>query len=232
MPETVFVSGADFGVGAMPSMEAVLGVDAALPAPPDTTKGNAKGNKGSRKKGKGKGGQGGEPSADGSNPPPDPEAVTTPLTKAKALAKAVFLGMISMIVSMFVSRRAIPQVKHKHIRKYHIYIYLFMYIKCCLDMYIFKHAPRLKEAEEARTLNVSIEGMECSGELCAALKTHAENQTNLYRKLSVLIANNVNTDQEYQQYFDTAAANSSWFKTRKKVANSMKAAGSTSAAGN
>ena len=43
--------------------------------------------------------------------------------------------------------------------------------------------PRLKEAEDARTLCVSIENVECSGPLREALLQHAASMTELYRTL-------------------------------------------------
>ena len=41
--------------------------------------------------------------------------------------------------------------------------------------------PRLKEAEDARTTCVSIEGLECSAGLRDALIAHADAMTELYR---------------------------------------------------
>ena len=88
--------------------------------------------------------------------------------------------------------------------------------------------PRLKEAEEARTLCVSIEGLECSGELRSALLAHADAMTSLYRQLNQLISRHVNDDSAYATYNEQAAQYSSWYKTRKRVANSMRAAGAAS----
>lgn len=82
----------------------------------------------------------------------------------------------------------------------------------------------MKEAEEARTLNVSIEGLECSGELGKALTCHANNQTEMYRKLSHLVAQGVDDEATYRDLFEQAGALTTWFKARKKVANSMRMA--------
>ena len=82
----------------------------------------------------------------------------------------------------------------------------------------------MKEAEEARTLKLSIEGMECSGELMTALEGHANTLTELYRKIHGLIVQGVDTMESYQVHVDQAAALKDWFKSRKKVAQSMKSA--------
>eukprot|EP00435_Cladocopium_sp_Y103_P043974 s800_g12.t1 len=87
---------------------------------------------------------------------------------------------------------------------------------------------QLKEAEEARTLNVSIEGFECSGELGKALICHANNQTEMYRKITQLVAQGVDDEATYQEHFEQAAALTTWFKARKKVANSMRMAATAS----
>ena len=83
---------------------------------------------------------------------------------------------------------------------------------------------RLKEAEEARTLCISIEGLECASELQTALTTHSSAMTNLYRELHQLTSQEVNDQSKYQVLFDQATNYQSWFKTRKKVANTMKTA--------
>lgn len=84
--------------------------------------------------------------------------------------------------------------------------------------------PRLKEAEDARTTCVSIEGLECSAGLRDALVQHADAMTELYRTLNKMVADQVNDDASYEPIFQRAASFSSWYKARKKVANSMKAA--------
>jgi len=84
--------------------------------------------------------------------------------------------------------------------------------------------PRLKEAEDARTTCVSIEGLECSAGLRDALVQHADAMTELYRTLNKMVADQVNDDASYEPIFQSAASFSSWYKARKKVANSMKAA--------
>ena len=83
---------------------------------------------------------------------------------------------------------------------------------------------RLKEAEDARTLCVSIEGLECSGQLRDALLQHASAMTDLFRQISKLTSENCNEEGVYQPLFDQATAYSTWYKSRKKVANSMKSA--------
>lgn len=92
----------------------------------------------------------------------------------------------------------------------------------------FKHLlanhPRLKESEEARTLCVSIEGLECAGELVKALTAHAGAMVKLYRQLHQYTIQNVNDQSVYDPIFDQATSYTSWFKARKKVANSMKQA--------
>lgn len=89
---------------------------------------------------------------------------------------------------------------------------------------------RLKEAEEARTICLSIEGLECSGELIEALGQHSTAMVELYRKLNGLISSGVEDESSYTVHFETATSYSAWFKSRKKVANSMKTA-ATSASG-
>eukprot|EP00438_Fugacium_kawagutii_P030698 Skav213052 [mRNA] locus=scaffold364:38558:43143:+ [translate_table: standard] len=160
--------------------------NASVGAPDANQKGgkNGRGGKnGQGKGGKGKKGKGGAPapteagdpatgSGDGSTPQ---ETVTTPLQKAKALAKSV-----------------------------------------------------LKEAEDARTTCVSIEGLECSGQLRDALLQHATAMTELYRHLSKKVSDQINDESAYTALFDQASNYSAWYKARKKVANSMKAAATSS----
>ena len=87
---------------------------------------------------------------------------------------------------------------------------------------------RLKEAEEARSTCVSIENLDCSGELREALLQHATAMTELYRTLSKMVADSINDDTAYAPLFDRATIFSNWYKLRKKVANSMKAAAASS----
>ncbi|CAK9018454.1 Nipped-B-like protein B [Durusdinium trenchii] len=87
----------------------------------------------------------------------------------------------------------------------------------------------LKESEEARTLCVSIEGLECAGELVKALTAHAGAMVKLYRQLHQYTIQNVNDQSVYDPIFDQATSYTSWFKARKKVANSMKQAAEKSA---
>ena len=86
---------------------------------------------------------------------------------------------------------------------------------------------RLKEAEEARSTCVSIENLECSSELREALLQHAASMTEIYRNLSKMVADQVNDESLYLPIFDKATSFSNWYKARKKVANSMKAAASS-----
>lgn len=83
---------------------------------------------------------------------------------------------------------------------------------------------RLKEAEEARTLCISIENLECAGELVAALTTHSTAMTTLYRDIHALTVNNVDEMSKYEGLFSQASSYQTWFKTRKQVANTMKKA--------
>lgn len=89
--------------------------------------------------------------------------------------------------------------------------------------------PRLKEAEEARTLCISIENLECAGELVTALQTHSSAMTTLYRDLHALTLSDVDDMSQYQTLFDQATNYQAWFKSRKKVANSMKQAATSAA---
>lgn len=89
--------------------------------------------------------------------------------------------------------------------------------------------PRLKEAEDARTTCVSIENLECSGQLRDALLQHATAMTELYRTLSKMVADQINSEELYAPVFDQATNYSNWYKARKKVANSMKAAAAPAA---
>ena len=112
-----------------------------------------------------------------------------------------------------------------------VYVYTYTYL-CGVEwpvLHILSPFPssvllRLKEAEEARTLCISIEGLECATELQTALTTHSSAMTNLYRDLHQLTSQEVNDLSKYQVLFDQATNYQSWFKTRKKVANTMKTA--------
>lgn len=85
---------------------------------------------------------------------------------------------------------------------------------------------RLKEAEEARTTCVSIENLECSADMVAALTSHSTSMTSLYRELNKLTLASVGDITVYQPLFDRASQYSAWYAKRKKVANSMKSAAS------
>ncbi|CAJ1384001.1 unnamed protein product [Effrenium voratum] len=88
-------------------------------------------------------------------------------------------------------------------------------------------APALKEAEEARSLRISIEELECSAELCEALTIHADAMVEIYRELNKLTAASVNIEDAYASIFETASSYTAWYKTRKKVAMSMRQAAET-----
>ena len=88
--------------------------------------------------------------------------------------------------------------------------------------------PRLKEAEEARTLCVSIEGLECANDMVIALQQHATAMTNLFRELSKLTSQKVDSEESYASLFALADSYSGWYKSRRKVANSMKSAAGSS----
>ena len=87
---------------------------------------------------------------------------------------------------------------------------------------------RLKEAEEARSLCVSIETLECSGELVQALQQHSTCMTDLFRQLNKLTTDGCDDMTKYQPLFDQAAQYSTWYVKRTKVANSMKQAATSS----
>lgn len=87
--------------------------------------------------------------------------------------------------------------------------------------------PRLKEAEEARSICISIENLECAGELSSALTAHASAMTEVYRDLLKLTNANVNDEDQYAVLFSRAASFTTWYKARKKIANSMKLAASS-----
>lgn len=77
---------------------------------------------------------------------------------------------------------------------------------------------------------MSIESLECSGQLRTAMLQHADAMTELYRTLNKMVHDGTNDDAAYTPLFDKATAYSTWFKSRKKVANSMKAAATSSKA--
>lgn len=82
----------------------------------------------------------------------------------------------------------------------------------------------MKEAEEARTLCISIDGLECSKELVSALTAHAGAMTGLFKDISKLTTAGVNTDEAYADLISKATSYSSWYKAREKIAKSMKSA--------
>lgn len=58
---------------------------------------------------------------------------------------------------------------------------------------------------------------------------HANAMTELYRNLTKMVAENCDDMVLYQPLFDKATGYSAWYKARKKVAASMKAAAAPSA---
>lgn len=83
---------------------------------------------------------------------------------------------------------------------------------------------RLKEAEEARTICMQIEGMECAGELITAMQQHSDAMAQLFRDIAKLTNENCDDEMAYEPLKQKATQWSAWFKSRKKVANSMRAA--------
>ena len=75
---------------------------------------------------------------------------------------------------------------------------------------------------------VSIEGLECAGEMAASLTQHSQSMTGLYPDLNRLTINGVDSMDQYEPLFAKASQYSAWYAKRKRVANSMKAAATTS----
>lgn len=82
----------------------------------------------------------------------------------------------------------------------------------------------LKEGEEARSLAISIEGLECSGDVITTLQKHAANMTELYKEINAKILAGDNDENCYEKIYETQEGLNTWFKARKKIAKSMKAA--------
>lgn len=80
----------------------------------------------------------------------------------------------------------------------------------------------MKGGEEARTTCISIEGLECAADLVRALKDHAESMNVLYRELHSLTLTGVDTEEAYAAHFARATELDAWYRSRKKIANSMK----------
>ena len=57
-----------------------------------------------------------------------------------------------------------------------------------------------------------------------ALEQHSTAMVELYRKLNQLISSGADDEASYKIHFEAATSYSAWFKSRKKVANSMKVA--------
>lgn len=53
--------------------------------------------------------------------------------------------------------------------------------------------------------------------------------TNLYRELHTHTTSNVDTIEVYEPLFERAASYTAWFRSRKKVANTMKSAATAAA---
>ncbi len=75
---------------------------------------------------------------------------------------------------------------------------------------------------------VSIEGLECAGEMVTSLTQHSQSMTGLYRDLNRMTINGVDSMDQYEPVFAKAKEYSAWYAKRKRVANSMKAAATTS----
>lgn len=71
---------------------------------------------------------------------------------------------------------------------------------------------------------ISIDGMECAGELVAALTDHAEKMKALFKELTALTNGGVDDESQYAPFFDRYTTMNQWYKSRKRVANSMKSA--------
>ncbi|CAJ1352888.1 unnamed protein product [Effrenium voratum] len=67
---------------------------------------------------------------------------------------------------------------------------------------------------EARSLVISIESLECSGELCGALSLHAQAMADLYRELNKLVMAGTNNEDAYATLFEKATSYSNWYKRR------------------
>ena len=124
---------------------------------------------------------------------------------------------------------------HTYIRTYihpcihpYIHTYIHTYMHACIHTQawgVTSSNPvtfpllllRLKEAEEARTLCIAIEGLEMAGELVQALQTHSTALTTLYRELHQLTTNEVNDINQYSKLFDQATQYQTWFKSRKRL---------------
>ena len=71
---------------------------------------------------------------------------------------------------------------------------------------------------------VSIEGLECSNDMVAALTQHSQAMTTLYRELNMKVNQGVDDDDQYAEIFNKATQYTAWYSKRKRVVNSMKAA--------
>ena len=87
----------------------------------------------------------------------------------------------------------------------------------------------LKEGEEARSLAISIEGLECSSDVVSTLEKHAANMTDLYKEINMKILAGDNEESSYEKIYKTQESFTTWFKARKKIAKSMKAAAESGA---
>ena len=74
---------------------------------------------------------------------------------------------------------------------------------------------------------VSIEGLECSNDMVAALTQHSEAMLKVYRDLNQLTTSGVDDESSYAQLFHYASTYSAWYAKRKRVVNSMRAAASS-----
>lgn len=65
--------------------------------------------------------------------------------------------------------------------------------------------------------------------MITALGAHADSMTQLYRSLNQMISDQCNDEASYADLFAKAAQYSSWYKSRKRVALTMKTAAAPSA---
>ena len=226
-------SGAVFAANATPGVHALM--DTAGGGPPNDGENGGNGEAGGKAKGKGKNHRPKpKPKAkaiatnpDGTPVDPEPDKPPTPLEKAVLLKKSVFL-----VWKPYSNGWGLESRRYAVLDLMFVENLLKNHIQCHpspIPGYL-SFTPRLKEAEEARTLCISIEGLECAGELVSALTTHSTAMTALFRELNGHTMGGVNDLQIYQPLFEKATSYTNWFKSRKKVANTMKAAATTKSA--
>ena len=60
--------------------------------------------------------------------------------------------------------------------------------------------------------------------MVTALTAHAQCMTGLYRDITKMVTQGVNSEDSYREIFEKADNYSTWYKARKKVAKTMKMA--------